>query len=423
MNSLPVSDSSAAANAAVASNVLAFQNPAPADGAETFGNLLAQVVEQNDSEESDPVEAAQVPIESEEEKEPEPVLTSAPLVFFCPPPEIKPLPTPEIEVSAEAPAPEIEPELAVCNAQVPTEQKADSTQVVESVRPKREKVLDDAKAAKPTLTKSEEKSEKISLKGFEPVTPKETQLLEIEQAKRPELPPQAAPAPSGGTVAAKQTNAMKNSQKTAEIAPTIEQKMPVGEHSRRALPDQARFETTGFIASIFDGANSEFSVEAPAPEISTRPLEAAELVETIRTEVAHLRQRGDATMTLALRPDNGTELKLEMRVARDGTIHASVRCERGDFQTLNAQWPQLQQSLAAQGIRVNDLANPGQSQNHHNHDSSHAQNFDRGNNSQHRQQQPGADFEEELAASTPRYPTNNSFKTAAAPSRRWQSWA
>jgi hypothetical protein len=419
MNSSPVSDSSAAANAAVASNVLGFQNPAPEDGAETFGNLLAQVVEQNDPDESDPVEATTFPIESEEEKEPDPVLISAPLIFFSPPPEIKPLPTPEVEVSA----PEIEPELSVCNAPVPTEQKADSTQVVESVRPKDEKALDDAKAAKPTLTKSEEKSEKLPLKGLESITSKETQLLEIEQVKRPELPPQAAPAPSGGTVAAKQANAMENSQKSAEIAPTIEQKMPVGEHSRRALPVEARFETAGFIANTFDGAKSEFSIEAPAPEISTRPLEAAELVETIRTEVANLRQRGDATMTLALRPDNGTELKLEMRVARDGTIHASVRCERGDFQTLNAQWPHLQQSLAAQGIRVNDLANPGQSQNHHNHDSSHAQNFDRGNNSQHRQQQPGADFEEELAASTPRYPTNNSFKTAAAPSRRWQSWA
>jgi len=382
MNSLPVLDSGVAL---VPESPALPAKPTGEDESEEFGAVLAKATEET------------------EEKD-DPIPTAVPLVFFFPPPEITPLATPLGESAVEVPVEEIAPELP----SLPSEEKtAESNDVIETVRP--------------AETKSEKvEAGKVALKGFESVVPEETQLLDIETAK----PPQPAEGPPRGTLVAKQEKAMENGQKSAEIAPAIEQKMPVGERSRRVLPDQARFETAAFVADTFSRAKGEFSIEAPVRDTSVRTIEAAQLVETIRTEVTHLRQRGDATMSVALRPDSGTELKLELSVARDGTIQANVRCERGDFQTLNAQWPQLQQTLAAQGIRVADLSNPSNPQNHHHHNgSSQSHNFDRGNDSQQRQQQPAAAFEEELAASLPRYATKTTFETAAGTTRRWQSWA
>jgi hypothetical protein len=88
---------------------------------------------------------------------------------------------------------------------------------------------------------------------------------------------------------------------------------------------------------------------------------------------------------------------------------------------LSAQWPQLQQALAALGIRVNDLANSGGL--HQHNESAQGQTFDRGNNSRQQQQQADANFEEELGASAPRFAKSNTLTNAATPTRRWQSWA
>jgi hypothetical protein len=405
MNSFPVLDSSAAA----APKPSAFPAaPSDENQGEAFGDVLAKASEEVDQTELD-------------KKKDEPVMAAIPLVFFFPPPEIAPLPPPTTEKPAETRIEGVSPELAVCNPPLASDSSKD---VIETVRPKDQKILTEAKDAQLAKLKSEKpEAEKISLKGFESIVPEEAQQLESEINKPPEPPPEAIEALSHGTLVAKQEKAMKNGQKSAEIAPAIEQKMPVGERSRRVLPDQAHFEVSAFVADTFSRAKGGYSIDAPAQEPSVRTIEAAQLVETIRTEVTHLRQRGNTTMTVALRPDSATELRLEISVARDGSIQANVRCERGDFQTLSAQWPQLQQSLAAQGIRVTDLSNPGNAQNHHHDGSSQSQNFDRGNDSQQRQQQPAGSFEEELAASTPRYATKTIFKTATAATRRWQSWA
>jgi hypothetical protein len=431
MNSASVSDSSTAATAA-ASSLLAFPGSAPADEAESgFGDVLAQVTSESaeEVEEGDALAMVSPPIEEKEEQESDLDLSVAPLLFFFPPPEIKLPPKLENEGTLDEPqeligaSEDAAPELAICSPPLPKlTPESESNQLLETVRPSSEKTAADAKETKALKAKSGvSKVGGIPLDGFNPVIPEVAELTDLQGSKGL-LAPSPAPAPSThGTVVAKQENAMQNAQKTAENAPVIEQKMPVREQSRRALPEQARFDTAGFVADNF-GHNSELSIEAPSHEISVRSLDSARLVETIRTEVANLRHRGDASVTVVLKPDNGTELRLEVTVARDGTIHAHARCERGDFQSLNAQWPQLQQSLAAQGIRVNDLSNPGNS-NQNPSDSSQAQNFERGNNPQQRQQQPSANFEDELAASTPRYSTNKTFKTTAAPTRRWQSWA
>jgi hypothetical protein len=134
-------------------------------------------------------------------------------------------------------------------------------------------------------------------------------------------------------------------------------------------------------------------------------------------------------MTIVLRPDSGTQLSLNLSIARDGTVHAQARCERGDFQTLQAQWPQLQQSLAAHGIRIADLANQNNTQ-QQNHRSPEAfQNPDRGQSQQ--QQRNDRDlpsFEDQFTASKTKFSSAKTSPQSQPPARanstrRWQSWA
>jgi hypothetical protein len=71
-------------------------------------------------------------------------------------------------------------------------------------------------------------------------------------------------------------------------------------------------------------------------------------------EAALVKQYTTGSMSLLLRPDASTELVLHL-LQRDGQVEAFVRCERGDFDQLSALWPQLQESLAGQKVRLAPL--------------------------------------------------------------------
>jgi hypothetical protein len=251
--------------------------------------------------------------------------------------------------------------------------------------------------------------------------------LKKDSAKPPEPQrPQVANA-SHGTLVAQLENRVKNTEKSAEIAPTSEQKMPVREVFRRGASELGRVEP--FHADKQPGIPMADFESGPLETIPVKSLEAARLVETIRTEVTNLRQRGDSTMTVTIRPDSGTQLSLDLSIARDGSVHAIARCERGDFQALHTQWPQLQQSLAAHGITIADLANSNQSQqqNQQNQRSASAfQNFEGGQNPKQRNQHDAPNFEDQFSASKSKFlPVKPQPQPAvAAPkTRRWQSWA
>jgi hypothetical protein len=231
---------------------------------------------------------------------------------------------------------------------------------------------------------------------------------------------------SHGTLVAQLENRVKNSENRAEIAPGIEQKMPVREVLRRAVAEVSPVES--FIADKQSNhvLNADFAAEA-RETIPVKSLEAAHLVESIRTEVASFRQRNDASVTVVLRPDSGTQLSLDLSIGRDGSVHALARCDRGDFHTLQAQWPQLQQSLAAHGIRIADLSNQNnaQQQNHRSPDA--FQNFDpKQNQQQPRNDRESASFEEQFSASKAKLSQTKpqpQLASRATTSRRWQSWA
>jgi ABC-type uncharacterized transport system involved in gliding motility auxiliary subunit len=54
---------------------------------------------------------------------------------------------------------------------------------------------------------------------------------------------------------------------------------------------------------------------------------------------------------MALRLDSNTRLFLQL-TTNNGHVQASVRCERGQFAPEEAQWAQLQQSLARQNVEL-----------------------------------------------------------------------
>ena len=74
----------------------------------------------------------------------------------------------------------------------------------------------------------------------------------------------------------------------------------------------------------------------------------------IARESALVKKHGSDSMAVVLRPDAETELFVHLS-QRDGQIEATVRCERGDAHQLGALWSQLQDSLAAQKVRLAPL--------------------------------------------------------------------
>lgn len=337
-------------------------------------------------------------VEAEEPQLDEPILVG-PVAYFCPPPQIEMLASAAtgekavaIEASSEDQAQEPAFNSPAVTANVPCEDKL-----------------------------------KLDTKLFEPVLPLEVpELVATPQSLKPAEPQQATVAnASHGTLVAQLEKRVKNSEKTAEITPAIEQKMPVRELSRRAVVEAGRIESFHADKPADHLLNAEFEV-GPAETIPLKTVESTRLVETIRTEVTNLRQRGETNMTVVLRPDSGTQISLNVSIAQDGSVHAQARCERGNFDALNAQWPQLQQTLATHGIRIADLSNQNHPQQQHQSGAENFYSFDRGQNSSQREGREVLNFEEQFnvsrgkgsAAKTQHQPT-----PAAPTPRHWQSWA
>lgn len=77
----------------------------------------------------------------------------------------------------------------------------------------------------------------------------------------------------------------------------------------------------------------------------------------LRQIEAHVQLIGSAKfdrLSFVLKPDAQTEVFLQFRM-RAGNIEARARCERGNFDLLNAEWGQLQQSLLTCGVRLASL--------------------------------------------------------------------
>jgi hypothetical protein len=386
-----------------------------------FGALLEVATQASpDTDESD---AAAMPTEDAKEakqKKQDDALTITPLSYFCPPPTIDPPPVTATGTNETAEVklvlPETTPSTTTC---VAPEAPAATASAIDLVQPKSAEKKKES-ASQGTIKLDPKVFKSVSDQN-QPIDPTKSIATETAELQRPPLPVAAH-----GTVVAQLENRVKNSEKSAEIAPTIEQKLPVRDLLRRAVVEISRVES--FNAQKQSNLLAADFQATPAETIPVKSLEAVRVVETIRTEVTNMRIRGDATMTVVLRPDSSTQLAVDVSISRDGTVHAQARFERGDFQALHSQWPQLQQSLAAHGIRVADLSNQNNSQQQSNQRSGESfQNFERGQNPAQREDRNGPSFEEQFTATrgkiSPVVPQPQPAPAAPATTRRWQSWA
>ena len=174
---------------------------------------------------------------------------------------------------------------------------------------------------------------------------------------------------------------------------------------------------TAPVADRFDGRVSMETNASVAPAGAPR-----ELALEVTRHVAELKQLNLDSLAVVLRPDPNTELFLHLK-RHNGGVDIQARFERGDFQQLNAQWGELQSSLAAQGIRVSALEGSGfnssQAPMEQQAKDSNGPPADRG------EREPAHEPFEELlpnlpvAATAPRSP----FQPRTSPSRQWESWA
>jgi hypothetical protein len=166
-------------------------------------------------------------------------------------------------------------------------------------------------------------------------------------------------AETAGTSGARQEGRMeslKNSDRdgAGRVVPSSER------GTRNAEPGTILDLSVGSVsATDWQAGRPVGGADRPASELSgARAADAAATVERISglvmREVALVRQHSSDSMAVVLRPDAETELLVHF-TRRDGQIEAFVRCERGDAHQLGALWPQLQETLAHQKVRLAPL--------------------------------------------------------------------
>ena len=82
------------------------------------------------------------------------------------------------------------------------------------------------------------------------------------------------------------------------------------------------------------------------------------LSDQLSGEVVLLQRLRTASMTAVLRPDAGSELRVELR-RREGRVEIRATLERGDAQAIAEGWPELQQQLRTQGVHLLPLEREG----------------------------------------------------------------
>ncbi len=197
--------------------------------------------------------------------------------------------------------------------------------------------------------------------------------------------PTAAPSTTvptpGGTATAKQVVTVKMQEKMEGNTRTAEKNLPHGNF----LPDSSQSNATEVSprtaiipeAHVAQGnATSSMAVPALAgvSHDRTGATESSTRLETVRspqvdrvlTEVSEsavsFKRIGAESVDVNLQPDRGTEISLHLTL-NNGQVEMAARLERGNFDSLNTHWSDLQESLGQQGIRVGQLESASLNQN------------------------------------------------------------
>lgn len=343
--------------------------------------------------------------EKKQEEDGEATVSPFASVFWQPPSlEIKPALNPPPASTSTEPLPGAD---AVLNG----------TPVIEATRPP-EVELPEAPAG-----------EQVKNSLLELLTPvsEETEFIEPVLQLLPK--PMEARQKGSGMRAAQQEFMLSRSQKANEIAAATGQELP-----------EARFFALDveFSAALLQPAPMRIPLkqEGPGipvlpslplqtelPSVSGSPAQALEgtpvreidfsLIDSINEHIQFLRAGTNDSIEVSLSPDSETELFLRIQKI-DGEISVQVRLDRGNFADLEFQWPQLQQTLAAQGIKLEELgtsnSNSGLSA-HDQRESSQPEREDR------TEPAPEAKI---ISRPTPNKPAPSD---STGSSSRWQRWA
>lgn len=169
---------------------------------------------------------------------------------------------------------------------------------------------------------------------------------------------------AAGTGGAKSSATMKTAIKKEEIAGNAEQFLPVASPNAlsalRNLPGDLNRAATGQFSSL-NGIEAAGSTNATAPGTDTETLFVRSnspmnrISEVISREIRMFKRGGDDLVEVVLTPDTKTQISLRLQW-RDGQVEVQARCDLGNYQSLNTEWPQLQQSLANHGVRLSHLS-------------------------------------------------------------------
>lgn len=114
-----------------------------------------------------------------------------------------------------------------------------------------------------------------------------------------------------------------------------------------------REDVAGVSQQFLPGASDYLAAAWPALPSHTM----TRIGEVIAREVRLFKRGGDDLAEVILTPDIQTQLTLRLQW-HDGQVTAQAGCERGDYPSLTAFWPQLQTQLAQYGVRLAPLTRP-----------------------------------------------------------------
>lgn len=169
---------------------------------------------------------------------------------------------------------------------------------------------------------------------------------------------------AAGTGGAKSSPTMKTAIKKEEIAGNAEQFLPVASPNAvsalRNLPGDLNRAATGQFSSpnsVEAAGSTNTTTHGTDPESlfvrSNSPMNR--ISEVISREIRMFKRGGDDLVEVVLTPDTKTQISLRLQW-RDGQVEVQARCDLGNYQSLNTEWPQLQQSLANHGVRLSHLS-------------------------------------------------------------------
>lgn len=190
--------------------------------------------------------------------------------------------------------------------------------------------------------------------------------------------PAAAPPPfRAGTGTAELGDGMKNATEPKQFAGLAQQNLPEpGVAFLTAAPELLRRGGTRLVlaegdARVRPDASSQlisfFASDQPVPSapeeagilpatLGVKPPSPAESLQaSVLKHITELRHTGATEMAVVLKPDAETQLALRLTMGSNGEVLVQARCEHGDAQALAANWGEIRQSLAQQGVRLGAL--------------------------------------------------------------------